>query len=101
MSLGWRKKKLALKQRANERPQREAKIRDLKKVIDLQLLQIECDEAQAKVNALRPAIDANKEKLKALQTQVQTSETQIDTIELASSSELANLKKYRKGMGAV
>ncbi len=87
---------LALKQRVNERPQREAKIRDLKKVIDLQQLQKDCEGAQSHVNALRPDIDTHKEKLKATQAKIHASETQIDTIELVTSSELAELKSAAK-----
>ncbi|MFC5625566.1 AAA family ATPase [Algoriphagus winogradskyi] len=80
-----------LKKKNQERPQREAKIRDLKKVIEIQSLETQREVANATLLNLQPSIKTKKEAQKALETKITELETEAEKISSTDSAQLANL----------
>lgn len=80
-----------LKIKNRERPQRESKIRDLKKVIEIQSLESQREAASATLQNLEPTIKNNKQAQKALETKITELESEAERISSTDSSELANL----------
>jgi DNA repair protein SbcC/Rad50 len=85
-----------LKKKADERPQREAKIRDLKKVIEVQGLSAALEEAKKLVETLNPHIEALRSSQKETEKSVKEKETEIESIRLPSTDEIAELKAAAK-----
>ncbi|WP_339866172.1 SMC family ATPase [uncultured Algoriphagus sp.] len=80
-----------LKKKNQERPQREAKIRDLKKVIEIQLLETQREVANSTLLNLHPSIKTKKEAQKTLESKIAELETEAEKISSTDSSQLANL----------
>lgn len=80
-----------LKIKNRERPQREGKIRDLKKVIKIQSLETQREVANATLLNLQPTIETKKQAQKGLETKITALESEAEKISATDSSELANL----------
>ena len=80
-----------LKVKNLERPQREAKIRDLKKVIEIQSLDSQRELANATLQELEPTIKAKKQDQKVLESKITALENEAEKISSTDSSALANL----------
>ena len=85
-----------LKKKNQERPLREGKIRDLKKVIEIQTLQQDLAEANRKLETLKPEIDSKKSAQKALQTQIKQLEEEAEKTSAPDSTHLAELKSAER-----
>ncbi|TXE05746.1 AAA family ATPase [Algoriphagus aquimarinus] len=85
-----------LKAKNKERPQREGKIRDLKKVIEIQTLETQREQANATLLNLKPTIESKKQTQKTLETKIAELESEADKISTADSSVLANLMSSAK-----
>lgn len=83
---------IELRKKNEERPAREAKIRDLKKVIEIQELNGKLNAAQIQVETLQPELDAKKAELSQLEYGIQTLENQADTLPAADPGLLSDLK---------
>jgi len=81
-----------LKIKADERPQREAKIRDLKKVIEIQGLMSGFEEAKKQVETLSPHIETLKKSQKEIENSIREQESKMEAIRIPDTSELADLK---------
>ncbi len=69
-----------LKEKNQERPAREAKIRDLKKVLDIKLMQVKLDEANQKLETLKPEIDSKKASQVQLEAEIGVLEKEAEKI---------------------
>ncbi|PZX50713.1 exonuclease SbcC [Algoriphagus ratkowskyi] len=85
-----------LKAKNKERPQREAKIRDLKKVIEIQTLETQREQANATLLNLQPTIESKKQTQKGLETKIAELESEAEKISSTDSSVLANLMSSAK-----
>jgi exonuclease SbcC len=85
-----------LKIKADDRPNREAKIRDLKKVIEIQSLLAGLKEAERQVETLSPHIETLKKSQKDIENAIKEKESRIDSILIPDTSELADLKGTEK-----
>jgi exonuclease SbcC len=85
-----------LKKKNQERPQREAKVRDLKKVLEIQLLNQNLQAAKSQLETLQPQIDTKKAAQKALKLQIQHLESESEKIAPTDSSLLADLKSAER-----
>lgn len=85
-----------LKKKNQERPLRESKIRDLKKVIEIQTLQKNLTEANRKLEILKPEIDSKKSSQKALQTQIKLLEEEAERTSSPDTTHLAELKSAER-----
>ncbi len=85
-----------LKKKNKERTLREAKIRDLKKVIEIQTLQQNLDDANRKLETLKPEIDSKKSAQRALQTQIKQLEEEAEKTSTPDSTHLAELKSAER-----
>lgn len=85
-----------LKEKNQQRPQREAKIRDLKKVLELQILQQNLSAARHQLEILQPQIDGKKANQKTLKLQIQQLEEESEKITPTDSSLLAELKSAER-----
>ena len=74
--------------KADKRPEREAKIRDLEKVIAIQIIQRKLDAAQNKVSQIKPAIDEGLSQQKALEKQLELLEKELEENRNQSNSTL-------------
>ena len=83
---------IELRKKNEERPAREAKIRDLKKVIEIQELNGKLNAAQKQVEILQPELDAKKAELRKLESEIQTLENQAETLPAADPELLSDLK---------
>ncbi|MBN3521751.1 SMC family ATPase [Algoriphagus lutimaris] len=81
-----------LKKKNQERPQREAKIRDLKKVLEIKQLQDRLEEANQKLETLKPEIESKRASQGQLESQISTLEKQAETLTSPEVSELAELQ---------
>ncbi|MEP1087713.1 MAG: SMC family ATPase, partial [Algoriphagus sp.] len=85
-----------LKIKNRERPQREGKIRDLKKVIEIQNLETQRQTATESVSNLQPQIDAKKLSQKGLETKISELEAEAEKLSTTDSSVLAMLMSSAK-----
>lgn len=90
------KEELELKAKNQQRPQREAKIRDLKKVLELQVLHQNLSAARQLLDTLQPFIEAKKKAQKSLRLQIQQIEDEIEKIPVMDSTLLAELKSAER-----
>lgn len=90
------KEELILKEKTQQRPQREAKIRDLRKVLELQILRQNLNAAQHQLNTLQPSIEEKKKAQKSLRLRIQQLEEEIEKIPSMDSSLLAELKSAER-----
>jgi exonuclease SbcC len=86
------KEELDLKQKNQDRPKREAKIRDLKKVAEIQALNQDLNDAGKKVETLQPEIESRKDKQKSLEKQIKELEHRSENLVNVDASQLAELK---------
>lgn len=93
---GLEKEELDLKEKNQQRPHREAKIRDLKKVLELQVLRQNLSAAQQLLDTLQPSIEAKKKAQKSLKLQLQKLEVDIEKIPVLDSTLLAELKSAER-----
>ncbi|MEB2784889.1 SMC family ATPase [Algoriphagus persicinus] len=80
-----------LKKKNQQRPQRESKIRDLKKVIEIQKLETQSEIANATLISLQPSIKTKKQTQKDLETKIAELESEAEKISVTDSSDLAHL----------
>lgn len=85
-----------LKLKAEDRPNREAKIRDLKKVIEIQRLLAGLKEAEKQVETLSPHIETLKKSQKDIENAIKEKESTNESILIPNTSELADLKSAEK-----
>ncbi|SIO25251.1 AAA family ATPase [Algoriphagus halophilus] len=81
-----------LKKKNQERPQREAKIRDLKKVLEIKQLQVRLEEANQKLETLKPDIESRRASQDHLESQISALEKQAETLASPEVSELSELQ---------
>jgi len=85
-----------LKEKTQQRPEREAKIRDLKKVLELQILNQNLTASQQLLDTLQPSIEAKKDAQKSLKLQIQQHEKEAEKIPIIDSTILAELKSAER-----
>lgn len=85
-----------LKKKNQERPQRESKIRDLRKVIEIQNLEEQRGIATTSLTNLQPTIASKKQSQKTLEAQIAALEVEAEKIDSTDSSSLAHLMSSAK-----
>ncbi|MFN3998255.1 SbcC/MukB-like Walker B domain-containing protein [Algoriphagus sp.] len=90
------KEEVILKEKTQQRPQREAKIRDLKKVLELQVLRQNLNAARHLLDTLQPSIEEKKKVQKSLKLRIQQLEEEIEKMPSMDSSLLAELKSAER-----
>lgn len=85
-----------LKAKNEKRPLREGKIRDLKKVQEIQNFQHLLNEANKQLETLKPTIEAKKEHLKTIQENLKKLEQESEKIPTLDSQHLAYLQSTEK-----
>lgn len=88
-----------LKEKNQQRPQREAKIRDLKKVLDIKRLQVNLDEANQKLETLKPEIESKRASQLQLETEISALEKQAENIASPDVSILSQLQTALRDWG--
>jgi exonuclease SbcC len=91
---------LELRKKNEERPAREAKIRDLRKVIEIQELKGKLDAAQKQLETLQPELEAKKAELQQLDSAIQMLENQAETLPAADPGILSDLKTIQNQLNA-
>lgn len=86
------KDEMNLKEKTQQRPQREAKIRDLKKVLELQILRQNLTTSQQLLDTLQPSLQAKKENQKSLKFQIQQKEEKAEKNPILDNAILVELK---------
>ncbi|GMQ26149.1 SbcC/MukB-like Walker B domain-containing protein [Algoriphagus sp. oki45] len=86
---------LELRKKNEERPAREAKIRDLRKVIEIQELIQKQEAAQKQVEMLQPELEAKKAELLQVELAIQQLENQSETLPSADPELLSELKSIQ------
>lgn len=81
-----------LRKKAELKPEREAKIRDLRKVIDIQVITEEVNAANAITDKLLPTIAQEKEELQRLTDQLKELEQQLEELPMVDTNALADWK---------
>ncbi|TVP52105.1 MAG: SMC family ATPase [Mongoliibacter sp.] len=81
-----------LKEKADQKSEREAKIRDLKKVAEIKILNKELKDAEKETAKLRPSIENQKLALSDLSTKIKTLEKEAENILIPDSTTLSDLK---------
>ncbi|MCR9016527.1 SbcC/MukB-like Walker B domain-containing protein [Aquiflexum gelatinilyticum] len=90
------KQEAELKIKADDRPNREAKIRDLKKVIEIKGLLAGLKDAEKQVETLSPHIESLKNSQKDIENAIKEKESKIEGIKLPDTDEISNLKSAAK-----
>lgn len=85
-----------LKVKNQKRPQREAKIRDLKKVLEVQALRQNLSASQQLLDTLQPAIETKKEAQKSLRIQIKQLEEEAEQTPIVDSTILSELKSAER-----
>lgn len=83
---------LELRKKNEERPAREAKIRDLRKVIEIQEINTKLEAAHKQVETLQPELEAEKASFKQLEAEIQRLEIQAENLPTADPGLLSDLK---------
>jgi DNA repair protein SbcC/Rad50 len=81
-----------LKEKADQKSEREAKIRDLKKVAEIKILSKELKDAEKETEILRPSVETQKQALSDLTTTIKTWEKEGDALIIPDSTTLSELK---------
>lgn len=81
--------------------EREAKIRDLRKVIEINALQIDSISNKNKIEKLTPSIKSCQEKIEALTAQIAELEKELEAIIPPDPNELADLKSNLREIGDI
>lgn len=90
------KQEIELKTKADDRPNREAKIRDLKKVIEVQGSLNDLKSAEKQVETLRPHIESLKKSQKDIDDLIKEKESNIEAIQVPNIDEISSLKSAEK-----
>ncbi|WP_162419395.1 AAA family ATPase [Cyclobacterium roseum] len=86
-----------LKKKADKRPQREAKIRDLQKVLEIQALTGELRASQGKLESMQPQLEELLRKQESLEKQLMELDRETEGFDLSSDhQELAELQQQAK-----
>jgi exonuclease SbcC len=81
-----------LSAKSEKRPQREAKIRDLEKVLEVQIINNKLEAAQNELSAIQPAVNQGLEKQKVLEKQIYSLDRQLEnSSKEVTSTQLAKL----------
>jgi DNA repair protein SbcC/Rad50 len=83
---------LELKAKAEKRPEREAKIRDLNKVLEIQELNRKLKDAKEKTELNLPQIEASRKTLLEQAKAIKTLEEELDALVIPDVAQLAELK---------
>ena len=95
------KEEQVLREKNELRPQREAKIRDLKKVLEIQELRGRQATLQTKLEELSPKLQVLKEKSLGLEKQIQSIEAQQELVPQADPTLLAQLNTFLDKMSSL
>ncbi|MBT0809901.1 SMC family ATPase [Litoribacter ruber] len=82
----------SLQKEYQKKGEREAKIRDLKKVMEINALEIDSKTNQALIEKLSPTIQDCQDKITQLTKQIEEQEGLYDNLQAPDPNELANLK---------
>ncbi|MDN3688101.1 AAA family ATPase [Cyclobacterium jeungdonense] len=86
-----------LKKKADQRPQREAKIRDLQKVLEIQTLTQELHTSQGKLESLQPQLADLLRKQESMEKQLDKLDKETESFDPSSDhQELAELQQQAK-----
>lgn len=85
-----------LKKKADQKSAREAKIRDLEKVIEIKALEEEVTHLTETANSLKPSLDAKKSLIQEILDQIKKLELELEKGTLPDSSLLAEWKSAAK-----
>lgn len=88
-----------LKEKNQERPAREAKIRDLKKVLDIKRQQINLEEANQKLETLKPEIDSKRETQLQLEAEISNLDKQAENLASPDINVLSTLQTALRDWG--
>jgi DNA repair protein SbcC/Rad50 len=81
-----------LKAKSEKRPEREAKIRDLKKVLEIQELNIKLQDAKAKAALNLPQIEDSRKSLREQSEAIRKLEEELEALKIPDVAHLAELK---------
>ncbi|PRY86624.1 AAA family ATPase [Mongoliibacter ruber] len=93
------KEELELKEKADKKSERESKIRDLEKVIEIKNLNKELEEAKKITVTLKPDLESKKETLSEIKEQIKQLEEESESIKTPDSNTLSELKGLAKDWG--
>ena len=85
-----------LKEKASQKSAREAKIRDLQKVIEIKLLETERETLEKRKETLEPAVNTRKNSTQQLQQEIQSLEQKLENMEVPNHNLLAEWKSAAK-----
>jgi len=85
-----------LKEKASQKSAREAKIRDLQKVIEIKLMETERETLEKRKETLEPAVNTRKNSIQQLQQEIQSLEQKLENIEVPNHNLLAEWKSAFK-----
>jgi DNA repair protein SbcC/Rad50 len=85
-----------LKEKANQKSAREAKIRDLQKVIEIKDLEAEFQTLESRKEKIEPSVKTRKNTLQLLTQEIKDLEQRVDKIGVPDSSLLAEWKSAAK-----
>ncbi|MBN7813808.1 SbcC/MukB-like Walker B domain-containing protein [Algoriphagus pacificus] len=88
-----------LKEKNQQRPQREAKIRDLKKVLEIKRLQKNLDEANQKLENLKPEIETKRNSQENLEKEILDLEKQAEELSSPDIGVLSELQSALRDWG--
>jgi exonuclease SbcC len=81
-----------LKRKNDERPLREAKVRDLKKVIEIQQLEQLLAESTRALDLIKPELESRRSSQKMLEDQIASREEKLDSLVMPDTALLAELR---------
>ncbi|MDF2158661.1 SMC family ATPase [Algoriphagus sp. CAU 1675] len=81
-----------LRKKNEERPQRESKIRDLKKVIEIKDLEAGLKNSKEILESIQPEIDRKRSSQSLLEKEIQNLESQLEQVPATDANQLADLK---------
>jgi len=90
------KEELELKEKAEKKSERETKIRDLKKVIEIKNLNTEFEASKTITETIKPDLDSKKEALSAIKEQIKQLEGESENIISPDSNSLSEMKGLAK-----
>lgn len=85
-----------LKEKANQKSERESKIRDLERVKEVKNLEQQITDAKKEIEVIRPNLETRIAAQKALETNISKLEEELDQNQIPDSNQLANLKSAVK-----
>jgi exonuclease SbcC len=85
-----------LKDKANQKSAREAKIRDLQKVLEIKVLEMELRTFEKRKETLVPAVNEGKKNLQGISQEIQALEKMLEGSPLPDSSLLSDWKSAAK-----